>query len=147
MGPDRKHADRRRRHPPVAPSPAASERTVVVVEDHRDLRAAIAETLERSRWSVGAFASVEEALPQIRRLLPSVVLTDINLGELSGRALAREMRHDPTTAPIPIVAMSGSVLPTDGVLRDFSLFLLKPVELSRLDATLRIAIAARRASG
>lgn len=125
-------------HPVVA-----SKLSAVVVEDHRDLREGIAEMLEACGWSVRCYDDAGEALAAIRRELPDLVLTDVNAGSLSGPALARELRLDPSTRGVAIVAMSGSVDPTPGMLRLFDRFLPKPVELAGLDEELRGVLASR----
>lgn len=115
----------------------AARPTIVVVEDHPSLRDAIAEALAFAGWDVRAFGDVVEAHRAVRAAPPDLVLTDLNVGTLSGGGLARELRLDPSTSHIPCVAMSGSVQPTRRLLWLFDLFLLKPVDLTTLDATLR----------
>ena len=105
-----------------------------MVEDHEDLRDAIVESLEHAGWAVRAYDRAEDALLSVRRELPDVVLTDFNAGPLS------ELRFDPSTRGVPIVGMSGTLIPTTGMLRFFDLFLPKPIALAELDALLRRAI-------
>lgn len=120
-------------------------RTAVVVDDHPGLREAIVDMLVHEGWTVRAFQSVEDALPYVRATLPDVVLTDINVGVLSGAALARELRIDRATAHLAIVAMSGTTDPSERMLSLFDDFLPKPVELPMLTRALHTAIARRRA--
>jgi CheY-like chemotaxis protein len=123
---------------------AARMPRVVVVEDHEDLRAAVAEMLAHEGWDVRTFGEVEPALDAIGASPPDVVLTDINVGARTGQALARALAAESATAGIPVVAMSGSVVPTPGILRAFTLFLSKPVDLTMLDDTLREVVAFAR---
>ena len=123
----------------------ARPRTAVVVDDHAGLLGVIVEMLEHYGCEVRGFQRVDEALPYIRATLPDVVLTDINVGEMSGAALARELRLDPATAKLTLVAMTGSMLPTVGMARLFDEFWFKPVELGGLAERLGLAIARRRA--
>ena len=119
-------------------------RTAVVIDDHASLLEVIVEMLEYHGWEVRGFQRVDEALPVIRAQLPDVVLTDINVGVMSGAALARELRLDPATANLTLVAMSGSVRPTPGMARLFDEFLFKPIDITGLDGLLGQAIARRR---
>lgn len=116
---------------------------VVVVDDHEDIRAIFSEVLGAAGWTVRSFADAPTALAAIAEDPPDLVLTDINLGGLSGRALARTVRADPRTRHIGIVAASGSVAPSGAMMRMFDLFLVKPVELSTLSDTL-IAVLEER---
>lgn len=119
-------------------------RTAVVIDDHASLLEVIVEMLQHHGWEVHGFQRVDEALPFIRAQLPDVVLTDINVGAMSGAALARELRLDPATANLTLVAMSGSIRPTPGMARLFDEFLFKPVDITGLDGLLGRAIARRR---
>lgn len=125
----------------------ARRRTAVVVDDHDALREMIVEMLEHEDWDVRAFATVEEALPFTRATLPDIVLTDINVGVFSGAALARELRLDPATRNLTIVAMSGTTVPSPRMISLFDEFLVKPIEIARLDHTLRVAMARRHPTG
>ncbi|AKF08663.1 response regulator [Sandaracinus amylolyticus] len=132
--------------------PAASSATypvvsragrAVLVEDHDDLRDAITEWLESAGWVVRAYASADAALLSVRSELPDVVVTDFNTGTLSGPALARELRLDPSTRGVAIVGMSGSLEPSPAMLRFFDAFLPKPVVLAELEALMRRASTSR----
>src|ERR1043165_4715879 len=65
---------------------APLKKSVVVVEDDRRLREQLVQILERTSGirNLGAYASAEEALPQILARNPDVVLMDIKLPGMSG---------------------------------------------------------------
>jgi CheY-like chemotaxis protein len=122
----------------------ASERpSIVLVEDSDDLRIIFEETLRHRGWDVRSYARAAEALDAIVERQPDVVMTDINLGSLSGRGLARALRADPRTENIVIVAASGSVSPSPPLLRAFDAFLQKPVDVTTLSDRLRSLLDAR----
>jgi DNA-binding response OmpR family regulator len=132
----------RRSEQPASPDSATyrlgdSPRTLVLVDDHDDLRHAIAEALSHAGWIVRAFATPEEAHSSIRDEPPDAVLTDFNAGRLTGPGLAREVRADRATRGVVLVGMSGSIDPSARMLSLFDLFLPKPVDLTRLDGVLR----------
>jgi DNA-binding NarL/FixJ family response regulator len=62
------------------------KRSVIVVEDDQGLREQIVKILETApdMKCAGAFASAEEALPQIAKKTPDVILMDIKLPAMSG---------------------------------------------------------------
>lgn len=62
------------------------KRSVIVVEDDQGLREQLVKILETASdmRCVGAFTSAEEALPQIARKMPDVILMDIKLPGMSG---------------------------------------------------------------
>ena len=74
------------------------KKTVVVVEDDAGLRDQLVQILESASdiQCLGAFASAEEALPQILAKNPDVVLMDIKLPHMSGIQCVAEIKK---TAP------------------------------------------------
>lgn len=62
------------------------KKSVIVVEDDRGLREQLVKILEPTpdMECAGAFASAEEALPQIAKISPDVILMDIKLPAMSG---------------------------------------------------------------
>jgi len=71
------------------------KKSVVIVEDDRGLREQIVQILETARdiKCLGAFASAEEALPQIVAKNPDVVLMDIKLPKMSGIQCVAEIKR------------------------------------------------------
>ena len=119
-------------------------RTAVVIDDHAGLLGMIVEMLEHEGWRVSGFQRVDDALAYIRATLPDLVLTDLQVGEASGAALARELRLDPATTDITLVAMSGRVDPAPELGELFDEHLSKPIEITGLARVLGLAIARRR---
>jgi PAS domain S-box-containing protein len=80
-----------------------------------------------------------------RAALPDVILMDINLPGISGvRALAT-LANDPTTANIPVVALSANAMPRDiekGLQAGFFRYLTKPINIGEFMAALDAALEA-----
>ena len=97
---------------PCAPTPTSptaelqQSLTILVVEDFPpDLKLAAA-VLTSAGHRVVQAESGEKALVAIRELLPEVILLDLKLPDMSGVALIRQLRQDPATRNIPIVAVT-----------------------------------------
>jgi signal transduction histidine kinase/CheY-like chemotaxis protein len=81
-----------------------------------------------------------------RSARPAMILMDINLPGISGIDALRILAEDPTTAHIPVIALSASVMPRDierGLEAGFVRYLTKPIKLPEfmdaLDAALKFA--------
>ncbi len=103
---------------------------VLVIEDNADA----AETLRDLLALFGHQAEVAhtgaDGVEVARRRPPDVVLCDIGLPEMDGYAVARELRADPLTAPIRLVALTGYGQESDrlrAAAAGFDLHLVKPV--------------------
>src|SRR4030067_1994220 len=70
-----------------------AEITLVIIDDHPLFRQGVADplTLENDFKLVGQAASGEEGLYLIRRLQPAVAVVDVNLPELNGQQLTRQI--------------------------------------------------------
>jgi PAS domain S-box-containing protein len=76
--------------------------------------------------------------------LPDVILMDINLPGISGIEAMKIIRLDPTTAHIPIVALSANAIPRDiekGIEAGFFRYLTKPIKVNEFMETLNVALA------
>jgi DNA-binding NarL/FixJ family response regulator len=81
---------------------------VLVVEDHRLVREAIAQTLADGDLEVvGQAATAEEAMAQALRLRPDVILLDIDLPGLSGLDVLRELAPRLPRTKIVMLTVSG----------------------------------------
>jgi PAS domain S-box-containing protein len=82
-----------------------------------------------------------------RAYQPEVILMDINLPGISGIAALKILRADPSTAHIPIIALSANAVPHDierALEAGFFNYLTKPIKVGQfmeaLDAALRFAL-------
>ncbi len=67
-----------------------------------------------------------------RRAQPTLILMDLNLPGISGVATMKLLREDPTTAHIPVVALSANASPRDielGLEHGFFRYLTKPINI------------------
>ena len=90
--------------PPIAP--AAPARTVMVVDDSLTVRKITSRLLEREGYRVLAAKDGVDALEQVNRSLPDIMLVDIEMPRMDGFDLTRNLRGDPRTAAVPIIVIS-----------------------------------------
>jgi PAS domain S-box-containing protein len=93
-------------------------------------------------------ATAREGLQMARENPPALVLTDIVMPQMDGFELLRQLRADPATRAIPVIAVSASAMPADvqaGMAAGFDGYLTKPLDLQRLCATVQAALQRRTA--
>ena len=74
---------------------------------------------------------------------PDVILMDINLPGISGIKALRILAEDPTTAHIPVIALSANAMPHDiekGLEAGFFRYLTKPIRVNEFMETLDVAL-------
>lgn len=106
---------------------------MLVVEDDADIRDMIRQILELEGYPVQTAADGLDALAQIRRELPGLILLDLMMPAMNGWEFRAAQLEDPRLAAIPVVVLSGdgTVAAKAGSLKAAG-FLKKPVELSQL---------------
>jgi PAS domain S-box-containing protein len=124
---------------PLLPSPyrsAASGLDVLYAEDN-EVNAELVRQIVSMRPAVTLriAQSGRDALAMARERPPQVMLVDMNLGDMTGLELARELRNGFDTGEIELIALSADALPEqiDTAIRNgFQDYLTKPVDFHQL---------------
>ncbi|GAB1688355.1 response regulator [Krasilnikovia sp. M28-CT-15] len=90
-----------------------------------------------------------DALQDVRERRPDAVVTDIDLPKMSGVELCNAIRADAATAHLPVIFVSGSLVPGDrrAVEARATSLLLKPFLGQDLVSCLEMALAAGHDDG
>ena len=115
------------------------ELVLVVDDDERNRRLAV-DVLRLAGLRTVEAGTGAEALSVASARLPDLILLDLQLPDLDGVAVARELRGDARTVEIPVVALSA--LRLDGReewLREagFAGFLAKPIDVAEFPHVVR----------
>ncbi len=91
---------------PIQPATPIPERPILVVDDDAKIVRLVRTYLERDGFSVVTAADGPAALDAIERHRPALVVLDLMLPELDGRAVIRAVRRDDEAAATPILIVS-----------------------------------------
>lgn len=83
-----------------------SRTTVALVEDDRDVSALIKKTLEGANFEVGAYEAGKKGLERIQAQPPALVILDLNLPDMDGLDLCKQLKSDRATQSIPLLMIS-----------------------------------------
>jgi CheY-like chemotaxis protein len=86
---------------------------VVVAEDDDDIRMIIVRLLRRAGHTVAEAPDGQAALELSGAVRPDAVVSDIDMPRMSGVGLCQAIRADPATATVPVIFVSGSLIPGD----------------------------------
>ncbi len=89
------------------PAPTGRHLRILVVEDNRDAAESLRLLLGLLGHEVQMVYSGPEGVDAAKRWRPDVVLCDIGLPGLDGYGVARELRLNPTTARVRLLALTG----------------------------------------
>jgi CheY-like chemotaxis protein len=108
---------------------------ILLVEDDKPNRDILARRLGRSGFTVLLAATGTEARASAQAERPDVVLMDVGLPDLDGWEVTRLLRADPETQSLPIIALTGHIMPDErekAIAAGCNEFHAKPVEFPRL---------------
>jgi two-component system, cell cycle response regulator DivK len=86
---------------------------ILLVEDNEKNRKLAHDVLVHHGYRVADAESAEEALRLVREQPPSLVLMDIHLPGMDGITALRQLRADPATQSIPVMAVTASAMTHD----------------------------------
>jgi len=78
---------------------------------------------------------------------PEIILMDLNLPGMSGIEVLRQLRADPETADIPVIALTANAMPRDierGLAAGFTRYLTKPIDIDKFTEAINSTLAQRR---
>lgn len=114
--------------------------TVLVVEDSISQREMITELLRGIGLSVTAASDGMEALEQMQRQRPDMVVLDIVMPRMNGYELCRRIKADPSTQNVPIVMCSSKGEEFDrywGMKQGADAYIAKPFQPTELVGTVK----------
>ena len=127
---------------------SAVGKTVLIVEDEAPLRRVLRDLLEREGFQVLEASNGIQALDQVDRGAPDVVVLDLNLPQLDGFGVLSRLRSKPATARLPVIILTAQgdedseVRVLEGGADDFLTKPFRPRALSaRLHTLLRRKVA------
>jgi CheY-like chemotaxis protein len=88
---------------------------ILVIEDNPNNMLLVVAVLARAGLRSAQASSAEEARLLIETLTPDIILMDIQLPGEDGLSLTRELKTSPTTAHIPIIALTAHAMQGDEV--------------------------------
>ncbi|TAN69078.1 MAG: response regulator [Methylobacter sp.] len=113
---------------------------ILVVDDDEFNCTLLADLLDAEGHAVRSAASGEEALASVAEQLPDLILLDIMMPDLDGFEVAKRLKADARTRPIPIImvtALEDRESKLRGLKAGAEDFLGKPVDLSELRVRVR----------
>jgi two-component system, cell cycle response regulator DivK len=86
---------------------------ILIIEDNEQNRYLCSFILKSHRHDIVEATSGREGVERARNTLPDLIILDIQLPEMDGYAVARELKNDPATGRIPIVAVTSYAMAGD----------------------------------
>jgi len=109
--------------------------TILLVDDHDDIRDMMTRQLQSRGFSVVAATNGLEAVVAVAQSAPALILMDINMPELDGIEATMQIRAAEPDNRIPVIALTAYSLPGDqarALTAGCDAFHSKPVDFDKL---------------
>jgi CheY-like chemotaxis protein len=113
---------------------------ILIIEDSPKNLKLVRDTLQVKGYQTIETETGEEGVRLARERRPALILMDIQLPGINGVEALHQLRTDPTTRGIPVIAVTASVMPQDRtriMAAGFDGFQEKPISVRELLATVR----------
>jgi CheY-like chemotaxis protein len=90
-----------------------SERSILIVDDNPSNLKLFSYLLSLPGYAVTTAANAEQALDVLGRLVPNLIIMDLQLPDVDGLTLTRQLKADPRMQRVPIVAVTASAMKGD----------------------------------
>jgi DNA-binding response OmpR family regulator len=122
--------------------------SVLLVEDEDQLRRVMKDLLQREGYNVAEARDGIQALDEVDRFAPDVIILDLNLPGIDGYSVLAQLRSRPATREIPVMVLTAKG-DEDNEVRVFELgaddFVTKPFRARSLTARIEAVLGRRRA--
>jgi CheY-like chemotaxis protein len=112
---------------------------ILAVEDNQLNAKLLRDVLLSRGYEVAETTTAEEGLEIARSRRPALILMDIHLPGMDGIAAVRELKADPATRDIPVIAVTASAMPMERkeiLAAGFDGYQAKPLSVKELSAEL-----------
>ncbi|MEZ5320634.1 MAG: response regulator transcription factor [Microthrixaceae bacterium] len=124
-----------------------SAATILLVDDEDHLRSMLEAALAHHGFDVRSFAAGRQALAEVARVAPDLVVLDVMMPDLDGFEVCRRMRNDGVKAPVVfLTARDGTADVVRGLTLGGDDYLVKPFSLEELVARIN-AVLRRTGAG
>lgn len=118
---------------------------MLIVEDKEAMRQSLARLFSEKGHEVVEAASGAEALERFNEMETDLVITDLQMGEVDGLQVLREIKKRAPQTPVLMVTAFGSVEGAVEAMRQGAFdYLLKPFSLTEIEAKVEKALEQRR---
>jgi two-component system, cell cycle response regulator DivK len=120
---------------------------ILIVEDNEKNMKLVRDVLQVKGYATLEAGTAEDGLVLAAQRRPDLILMDIQLPGISGIEALKVLRADPATAPIPVIAVTASVMQQDRkhiTEAGFDAYLGKPLDLKEFLATVQRVLSSPR---
>ncbi|VXC48307.1 ATP-binding protein [Massilia sp. 9I] len=135
--------------PDVQTVPDEGEPHLILYVEDNPANLRLVEEIVRFRSDLRLLSALDGhiGLSLARAHQPELILMDLNLPGMSGIEVLKQLRADPLTSGIPVIALTANAMPRDierGMAAGFTRYLTKPIDIDKFTDAINSTLAQRR---
>ena len=103
----------------AARKPKTKQATIVVVDDDPGIRESLKDLMALENWACAVADTGAKGLELVESLQPQLVVTDIQLPDMSGYQLCQSLKRNPGSRHVPVVMITGRFTEPDDKVQGF----------------------------
>ena len=127
----------------VPPSRTEQNKTILVVDDDAPIRKLLRDQLESEGYIVKEAKDGMDAITQVRKRSPDLIILDVIMPQISGFDVAAILKNNPETREIPIIILSIVGEEERGYRLGADKYLAKPIDTEALLKEIEVLISQR----
>lgn len=120
---------------------------ILIIEDNDKNLKLVRDVLQFNDYETAEAMTAEDGLVLARSQHPALILLDIQLPGMDGFAALRQLRADPITKSIPVMAVTASAMEQDRqkiLEAGFDGYMTKPINVKKFTEEIRTVLASDR---
>ena len=120
---------------------------ILIIEDNDKNLKLVRDVLQFNGYETAEAMTAEDGLVLARSQHPALILLDIQLPGMDGFAALRQLRADPNTKSIPVIAVTASAMEQDRqkiLEAGFDGYMTKPINVKKFTEEIRTVLASDR---
>lgn len=114
---------------------------ILIVDDNRNNLSVLSQALKAAGYKVRVAIDGEDAIAQVERALPELILLDIQMPKMDGFETCRRLKENPATQTIPVIFMT-ALSDTTSKVKGLSLgavdYIVKPFDQAEVLARVKV---------
>jgi two-component system phosphate regulon response regulator PhoB len=98
---------------------ASKNTTIVVIDDDASIRDSLTDLLEMEHWDCLVAENGRKGLDLIESVRPQLVVTDVQLPDISGYQVCQSLKRAPASKNLPVVMITGRFTEPDDKVQGF----------------------------
>lgn len=90
-----------------------TEKNILIIEDNEMNMELVKDLLETNNYHVLWSSTAGDAIELLKKIIPDLIVTDIQLPDLDGCSLIELLKNNKKTGKIPIIALTASAMAGD----------------------------------